>query len=207
MKGDILDADRIALCVYRDGTGVTVPVTDYLSLLAEGAPGFSADLSGVCLSVKLNGRELLANELSLGPIEMLVPQLREAADRLSRGRMAVVRSGVLDTTEGMYLVFQPTDTDTSLTVAMTEDVEYSALFPVPPNTSQSERLYAYIEQELVGMRTAAAHYYTLNGQVVPTQWLRENLVREAEAGARLCELMQIPAWPPISGSGESEFTD
>jgi hypothetical protein len=152
---------------------------------AEGvSPKWSA------LSLVVDGHERWGSQLSIGALGPIVAQLPQAADRLERGELAVLRAAVFDVPPASFVIFEPAGDAVVAVVGASPELSDPVWMPDGP---AADGLYAFVaehREELV----AALRSEAIAPQTIDRETAAACLRREAELGARVVALL---------GSGEA----
>ncbi len=135
--------NELHISLYRGSSGETITVEKYLAMDSTERTAVAADLDHVTISLKSDGQECLAHQLSLGPLGRLVPQFELAQRRLSANKLALIRSGVLDIPDGHYLLFNPLQDRNNVSVSLItiDELPVGGWFP---DGRWAEWLYQYV---------------------------------------------------------------
>ncbi len=170
-----------------------VTVEDYLQLREDGQVEWIPELDDSALFLETSGREWMAYEWNLGDLGSLVLQFEEAANRLEKGEVALVRSGVNDQLAVPYLLLEPAgDLDVQISLFFIEDVSFSSIYPVSKISGEPSVLYQYVLEHrahLLGSPEGSQSNDKLHLLPFPKSVLLPSLRREANLGFQLYKLL------------------
>ena len=188
--------NELHISLYRGSSGETITVEEYLAINSTQRATVAADLDHVTISLKSGGQERLAHQLSLGPLERLVPQFELALRRLQANKFALIRSGVLDIPDGHYLLFKPRQAapdgrancdQVSVSLITIDELPISGWFP---DEQWAEWLYQYVgmyRERLVA--TASLRLDSFHDLLYDRAALLTLLAQEASASRTLMSQM------------------
>lgn len=137
--------EDIRLALSSGSSSDVIAVADLLALADAERTSISVTPSWCVLSLIVDGEDRWGPQLSLGALGVVVAQLAQAATRLERGELAVLRAGVFDVPEVLLLLFEPIGEDG---VVATPGV--TKALPDPSWTADgphAERLYAFVGEQ------------------------------------------------------------
>lgn len=179
------DGDDLRLALFRGASAELITLDELLELAPEARADLEVSPSWSAVSLIVSGEERWGPRLSLGALGVLVGQLPQAVERLAQDRLAVVRSGIFDVPDALFLLFWPEGHETvRVSLGMTDDIEVSAWVADGP---AADRLYSWVEDHLDELDAAA-------GDEVPPYFLQTELVlralrREALLGRKAVDLL------------------
>jgi len=185
---------RFQLAIYDRETGdLLTPISEYLHLHREGTVTWQPDTEHCGVFLAVDGKELMADDWSLGDLKLIVLQCEAAYRRLVKGQEAIIRSGVLELSVP-FLLFEPQDNHaTLLSLFLIEDSKAGFAFPIDHITGDSQDLWSYMHEhreQLLSPPTAALDYFTRIP--CPSDELVAALERETALGQQLLDILNKP---------------
>jgi hypothetical protein len=176
--------DDLYLALYHVRAAEPMRAADFFAMSAEeraGVPGFE----NIGLAVLAEDREALAYRRSFGPLRALVPQLEPARQRLLAGEPTLIRSGVDDTPDGWYLLFEPEANDRVRVALLCAVGPQSRWFPVGEH---ARAIYDFVAAQREALIAAGRRPFEL-ALSLSKPALEAALSREAGVGAELLRLI------------------
>jgi hypothetical protein len=134
---------KFNIALYKGASFETINLKDWFLMEAKERAGFDTDLENIGISLSVNGEERLAQLISMGPLNSMLAQLDQAIARLENFEPALLRSGVLDVSDGHYLLLEPTSDGQTVLISLISlsELPISEYFP---NGRMSDKLYEYV---------------------------------------------------------------
>lgn len=123
--------------------------------------------------------------LSLGALGVVVAQLPQAADRAERGERAVVRAGVFDTPDALFLVLEPGQDHIVLTIGISSELSDPIWLPTG---TRIDTFYAMVDEHHQ-MLVSAGKATGIAPQALPRRLVVTALRREFELGNKAIALL------------------
>lgn len=131
------------IALYIGASYKTITLKAYINMSEDERANMNVDFNHISFSLMIDGKELLSHLISLGPLTMMLPQFDQAISLLSQGKSALLRSGVLDVSEGHYVYFSsiPDSEFVLISLISIAKLPMGEYFPQGYN---SEKLYEYV---------------------------------------------------------------
>ena len=138
---------RFQLAIYDGESGdLLTPISEYLLLRNKGTVTWQLDIERCSVFLAVDGKELVANDRSLGNLRLIVLQCEEAYHQLKEGQEAIIHLGVLESSVP-YLLFEPQDNhETLLSLFLISDPKAGFAFPIDHITGDSQDLWSYVRE-------------------------------------------------------------
>jgi hypothetical protein len=187
--------DHLCFAVYEGTSEATMPVTEALAQAEAGELGFTPYLGMVNLDLTVGGVRRWPSRAGIGDLARLCLQAEAAADRLAADQVALLRSAVDDGPVGGYFLFEPAGEQARVSMLSIADPDWSYRYPVDRRGRPVEDVYRYVAEQrdtlLVPIDEAWQDVFFADLSV-PRDLLIDSLRREAAAGRRLYEVLDVP---------------
>ncbi|NEO75651.1 hypothetical protein [Moorena sp. SIO4G3] len=131
------------IALYKGPSFEKITLKAYSMLSEAERINFETNLNQVGISLCVNGEEKLSHLISFGPLQTLLSQLGHGINRLINNEFALIRSGVLDVSEGHFLLIEPTLDGESALISLIS-ISETPISEYFPNGHHSNELYDYI---------------------------------------------------------------
>ena len=130
-----------------------------------------------------NGVSHISSNWNLGKPAWLLPQLKDAVDKITAKELVLVRSAVIEGSEIPYLVFEPNDNNVIISMIVFDNYEIEQIFPSGPFAENKAELYSYFNANKSALynqidevtKSTPGHTETFKGCEVYAGDLLENL--------------------------------
>lgn len=176
---------HLQLALY-DENGDVLALEEYLSHLQQGLLA-KANTEDATIIFEWDEHEWIANTWNFGCLHYLISQFEAAYQRLSRGDMALIRSGIMENDVPYLLIELASDNTISLSLFLMDNPSLAFTFPIEGISGYSADLYDYVASHRTKLLKAAAamgdeHFVALH---CPHAALLDSLKREVDLGRHL----------------------
>lgn len=143
-----MTTDQIQILLYNDAEGSTIPISTYLWRRRRGRVDWEPYLGLVGFSLKVGGKERWTKPASMGNLANLIVQFEAGVSRLEVGKPALVRSGVDDSDDAPFLLFEPEGKTVLVSIFSIPDTEIGARYPTTADGLPVEEMYQYVTSRM-----------------------------------------------------------
>lgn len=134
------------IALYKGASYETITLNAYTNMSKDERAGFEINFNQIGLSLCIDGEEILSHLISFGSAAIVLAQFRHLIKRLSKGETALMRSGVMDVSEGHYLFFAPASDDSESVFISLISIAELPMGEYFPQSLNSEELFNYVIQ-------------------------------------------------------------
>lgn len=133
------------IALYKGASYKIITLNDYTNMSEDERANIKINFNQISLSLCIDGEEILSHLISFGSAAIVLAQFGHVIKCLSKGGIALMRSGVMDVSEGHYLFFTSASDSESVLISLISIAE----LPIGeyfPHGQYGGDLYDYVIQ-------------------------------------------------------------
>ncbi|MGB8956548.1 MAG: hypothetical protein WCC10_14325 [Tumebacillaceae bacterium] len=179
--------NMVRLSLYLDSSSEVTPLVEVQNKMEK-----VLDADFCTISIVAEGHERLADRLSLGPLSHMIRQFEHAISRLKKNETALIRSGVFDFPEGVFLLLEPDGVEICVSIIeiSTPELHYFTPGEIPYRTML---LYGYVKQQrdrLVLQARELSTYADLNEVIIDREEILTSFQRDVRLGKQILSFLE-----------------
>lgn len=118
---------------------------DIIREIDDGNAEIKIDRDSSTFDLRYNGATFISNDWNLGRLDWLLPQIKNATEKIMNMEPVFVRSSVIEGSEIPYIYFEPDEQVVKISMVIFGNNEIEQIFPYGPFSENKIQLYDYFE--------------------------------------------------------------